>query len=786
MKKPDGAAEPTRRTLLGRLAGIGTAALGAPVLASCNGVELFKRGPDPTGLAVNKPPVPGSERFGTFEETTFHTSCGQCPAGCGVLARVVEGRVVRIEGNPKNPVNQGGIGPRGLSSVQVVYDPDRLTGPLVRKGDALVPIEWPAAISLLTERLAKLRTDGTPEKLLIMSGRERGFMLELLSRFGRAFGTPNVLDGRPGHGSVLSQAVKAMLGVFELPAWDWPAADYVLSLEAGFLEDSCQSVFLARASGDLRRGPTGNRAKLVHVGPVYDLSAHNADEWFTVRPGTSGAFALGIAHVIVREQLFDADYVEHSVTGFEPDETTGEPGFARFVADYPPEVAGELCGVDPRTIVRIARELSAAGHAFAFVDDRSLSFSNGYETALATLALNALLGAIQRPVGGLHIEPVPPYAEWPDAEPDAIAAAGLAHPRLDLAGSPQFPLARSVHETLPEAILEHPERRPEVLLLDYANPAYARQQPERWRKALRQIPFIVSFSPFRDDTVETLADLVLPDHTFLERYEDASHAPGVRRAVVGVRRPVIEPLHNTRAAGDVIIEVAKGLGGSIAKAFRWDNFLEALSVRLVGLHAARRGSIVARSSGDFLRKLFDQGVWVDDHERAFGVVSVRLRTGWSPPVWQGHEAEFPAALLVQRPAGYSVGSGANQPWLRFIRPRPGQLAWSQPISIHPETAPPGTEDGELLTLVSPFGSLTLPCRFDRRMVSGCVVVPMGGGHRAMGRWAEGFGANPLDLVGAGAAPDSGADVLCNARVRIVRAANASLTKTPVDPDKESK
>ncbi len=774
MKKKDGEGAPTRRSFLSRFTGVGAVAATAPLVTSCKPLDLFAKGPDLTGFAVNKPPVPGSERFGTFDETTFNTSCGQCPAGCGIRARVVEGRVVRVEGNPKNPVNMGGIGPRGLSSVQVVYDPDRLEGPLVRQGEVLVPIEWKDALALLTTKLAMLREKGTPEKLLIMSGRERGFMLELFARFGHAFGTPNVMNGLPSHGSVLAQAVKATMGSNELPAWDWPNADYVLSLEAGFLEDSCQAVFLARASGDVKRGPNGARAKLVHLGPGFDLSAHNADEWFTITPGTSGAFALGLAHVLVKEQRYDAEYLAASVTGFEPDEATGSPGFIRFVADFSPETVGGICDVDPRVIVRIAHELADAKRPFAFIDDRSLAFSNGYETALATLALNALLGAIQRPVGGLHIEPLPPYADWPDVEPDNIAVAGLAKPRLDGAGTSRFPLARTVHETLPEVLNGHPELRPEVALLDYVNPVYARQQPERWRAALRQIPFIVSFSPFRDETVETLADLVLPDHTFLERYEDASHAPSVRKAVVGIRRPVIDPVHNTKATGDVVIEVAKALGGDVARAFKWENFFGALSDRLVGLHTSRRGTIVARSPSDFLRKIFEQGVWVDDRERELGVVNIRIRTGWQPPTWQGAPDEFPALLLVQRPAGYSIGSGANQPWLRFLRPRPGQLAWTQPITLSPEMAPPETVDGDMLTLTSPFGSLTLPCRLDKRMVEGIVVVPMGGGHKAMGRWAKDFGANPMNLVASGPAPDSGADVMCNARVRVARATEAEI------------
>ncbi|HUJ61856.1 MAG TPA: hypothetical protein VLX92_25300, partial [Kofleriaceae bacterium] len=175
---------------------------------------------DPTSRSQVKPYVPGADDYATYEERWFASTCAQCPAGCGIRVRVVEGRAVRIEGNRASPVNRGGIGVRGLSGLQALYDPDRVPGPLARVGGALVPVSWNDALGRLAAALRELRARA-PEKLLVMSGNERGFVHELLARLCEAFGTPNFVDGTPGHSAALQRAMELTLGVREAPAFGW-------------------------------------------------------------------------------------------------------------------------------------------------------------------------------------------------------------------------------------------------------------------------------------------------------------------------------------------------------------------------------------------------------------------------------------------------------------------------------------------------------------------------------------------------------------------------------------
>ncbi|HEY0989038.1 MAG TPA: molybdopterin-dependent oxidoreductase, partial [Kofleriaceae bacterium] len=410
---PDRSAAPTRRSAL-----VGLGAAAAALAPAC------RRGwsppeDDPTSRSQIKPYVPGSEDHATYEERWYASSCAQCPAACGIRVRVVAGRAVRIEGNRDNPLNRGGIGVRGLSGLQQLYDPDRVRGPLRRTGGVLVPASWEEVLGVLAAALRDLR-GRAPERLLVVSGQERGFVHELLARLCEAFGTPNFVDGTPGHSAPLARAMELSLGVRDTPAYGWANASAILSLEAGLLEDSCRSIYFARLAAELRR-EHARRARLIHAGPTFDLAAFNADRWLRIHPGTGGALALGLCQVLLREGTYDTEVV---------DRAGGIAGFRDLVARFPPERVAAITGAPADAIVELARILWDRRPVLVVVDERSLAFSNGVDTARAALALSALLGAVENTSGGLRIPPSPPYAAWPAIVGDDVARRGLATARL--------------------------------------------------------------------------------------------------------------------------------------------------------------------------------------------------------------------------------------------------------------------------------------------------------------------------------------------------------------------
>ena len=772
------------------------------------GATLAGCGREEDPYALEKPPVPGAAGWLKGEERFVTSACAQCPAGYGIRMRVIEGRAVKIEGNTTCPVNRGGIGPRGLSGLQALYDPDRIRGPMRRKArgsDEFEPVSWDEAIATVARRLSGLREKKEGHRLGIVCGRERGMTLELWRRFAAAYGTPNMFDGLGAGNAPVADAAFWMQGTREVPAYDWERARYVLSLGSGILESSCQLVAFSRAQAGMRRGQTGARAKIVHAGASMSRTALCADERVVVRPGTQGALALGISHVLVRDGLFDEAFVRDHGFGFErwTDEAGVEhAGFREVLLEYPPERVGSICGVDGATVARLAREIAAQRPGFAITGPEETLTPNGLVTAMAVHALNALLGAIDRP-GGLLTQRAPPLAEWPEIESDEVADAAVAQARLDAPG--RFPLARSAIDALPEALLAGKPYALDTLLLHHANPLYARPSPRRWRAALANVPFVVTFTPFLDETATEIADLVLPDLTYLERFEDAAPAPSVGYAVFGVRQRAVEPLHDGRASGDVLIQLAKAIGEPLDAAFPFEDFRDALKKRVIGIWKSARGSIVEEKGSDFLKRLFSEGWWSDEpyaFERweevlrtpsgRFEFCSQAMRRAFtSTPgtvlydrtadldracmprheetAWRGDPAKFPHQLVVYEPNTYAVGSGANLPWLQELASS-GRPIWTTEAELHPETAAvAGVHDGGAMELESPVGKVTVRARVTAEILPGVVRVPRGGGHTAFGRFARGWGANPMELVDAGAIdPACGAVAHCGTRVSIRR------------------
>ncbi|HTL51620.1 MAG TPA: molybdopterin-dependent oxidoreductase, partial [Planctomycetota bacterium] len=755
-------------------------------------------------------------------EQIITTACGQCASGFSIKARVVEGRLVKLEGNPDCPISRGGIGPRGLAGTQVLYDPDRIRQPLLRTGGRGAPtfkeITWDEALDILTARLKTLRDKNETHRAGLVVGRERGLMLQLFQRFAVAFGTPNLFDGWSHGNAAIAQAFELMTGNRELPAHDWQTVQYILSIDSSLLETACQPINFAHPQAPSRKGPVPLRARFVHAGQALTRTGINADEVLQINPGSGAALALGLCRVLVKDELYDKAYVAERCHGFETwkdDAGVEHPGLKDALETYTPAFVADQCGITEKTLLRIAHEFAEARPAFAITGPAATLAPNGLSVAWAVQTLNALAGMINRP-GGVLVQLDPPLLPWDKFQPDAIAQAGLKQPRLDGAGQTAFPLASTAIEALPEALLSGQPYSLDTLLLYYSNPLYSKLNPARWKAALAKVPFIVSFSPFLDETVSELADLVLPDNTYLERWEDAAPAPNTGYPIFSIRQPVVDTILTTRPTGDVLLAIAKKLGGDTATALPWKDFKDALLKRLVGIYKAKRGSIVADSGGKFLAKLYEVGVWIDP-TYPYGDWQVLIKTPSGkielyaqtlakqltdfaaatnrsiekvladchlpadldhaclphadPPGWQGDAKGFPLLLLPYKPNTYAEGSGANLPLLQELPLYKGRRRWTTEAELHPTTAAEhGITSTDRMDIESPAALITVDVFITAGIQPGVVRVPQGGGHTAFGRWAKGRGANVMNLLQHAAIhPLSGVSPVVGTRVRIRKA-----------------
>jgi anaerobic selenocysteine-containing dehydrogenase len=734
-----------------------------------------------------------------YEEHWSTGICLQCPSGCGLRIRSVNHWPVKLEGIKDYPVNKGRLCPKGQAGLQVLYDPDRIRHPLKRKASRgqgkWEKISWDEAIDLVTQRLKKLRQEGRSHQLLLLGGRYRGHMHDLMSRFMEAYGSPNHL-GNPARGSEgILKGHFFTMGERDFLSIHWEETNYVLSFGASLLEASRSSMINLRGYGFLRRGRPGIRGKLVQVEPRFSLTASKADQWIPIKPGTDGALALGIAHWIIKEKRYDHDFISRHTFGFDDRiDSSGKShmGFKTLVLkEYSPDQVSSITGIPEEKIVQMAREFSTHRPSVA-VSGRGVGMqTNGTYSQMAIDSLNALVGSIDRPGGLLHQRKVP-FQKWPPPLKDPIAEKGLFQSRMDGAGRLPFPFAQEIPYILPERIDRGQPYPIDTLFLYYTNPLFSIPESEKFRIALEKIPFIVSFSPFMDETTK-MADLVLPDGTYFERWQDDYPEPGPGFPVVGLRSPTLsKPLHDVRNTGDVLIQIAKGIGGSIAKSFPWKDMQQALMGSFRGVFGSKRGSIREKDFDQFWKGVIEAGGWWDssypfgEWKKKFDTPSGRFEfysqtmeqslielskksskdldstlkelkieakgdkvflPHYEKPRLIGEEKDYPFHLIHYKLMSTAEGRGANQPYLQETAAPHLQERWDSWIEIHPETARTmEIKDGDPVWVESRVGKVKAKARLFLGTHPKCIHIPYGQGHRAYGRWAEGRGINPNDLM----------------------------------------
>src|SRR5262245_49343882 len=233
------------------------------------------------------------------------STCGMCSAGCGILVRTREHKANKIEGNPLHPVNRGALCARGQAGLEVLYNPDRIKGPLKRIGERgegkWQEISWEEGIRMLADELRKL--EGSSDKALFTTSDLRGVTTFVASRLMKAHGQAFAGGvGEETHQSLYPDLLRGVVHRGEaIP--DIANATYLISFGARFLETWRSPVMYSRAYGEFRSSRGKARGRFVHVEPRMSLTAANADEWIPAIPGTEAVLALALVHVIAREGL---------------------------------------------------------------------------------------------------------------------------------------------------------------------------------------------------------------------------------------------------------------------------------------------------------------------------------------------------------------------------------------------------------------------------------------------------------------------------------------------------
>jgi len=538
-------------------------------------------------------PVPQEGEF-----THIKSVCKLCNGGCGIEVRKVDERAVKIEGRTDYPVNPGGLCAVGMGGLQLLYNKSiRYTGPMRRVGrrgsGKFVGITWAEALQELSVRMSYLRKAERPESIVTVDGNPLGSTMSIMiKRLTHAFGSPNYmrlpsLEDTYRIGSFLMHGINGPIG------YDLENADYILSFGCGFLEGWGSPGRVMNAWRILREKALKGKAKVVQIESRASNTASKADSWVALRPDTDGALALGIAHVIIKNNWHDTEFTTDHSFGFNDwvsKDGKNRVGFKTLVLEnYSPDIVSKITGVSEEKINKLARAFAHAEAPIAVYGKGKGTLNGSIYELMAVHSLNALMGNINRPGGVIIYDPIP-LSPMPDIKADTIAREGLKKPRLDKAMSKRYPFANSLIDNLFETIAESDESPVDTLLIFSANPVFTLPGGTLVNEAFKKIPFVVNFSPYQDET-SYMSDLILPDHSYLEKMDDIVSPSGLQYPLYGLSKPVVQPLYHTKNTGDVIIQLAQRLGEPIGSAFPWKNYEEVLKSRAKGLFESGGGLV---------------------------------------------------------------------------------------------------------------------------------------------------------------------------------------------------
>jgi len=653
--------------------------------------------------------IPPDEGVTPGKADYYASSCRACAAGCGILVRVSEGRAKKIEGNPLHPVNKGKLCARGQAALQELYHPDRVPQPLKRTGPRgsgdFAKITWEEGLDLFTSKLKSVKREKGAHGLALLTPELSGALANLTTRFMRSFGSPNHLSYELLGPDWLRLANRRSFGQSNLPYYDMAETRYLLSFGADFVESHLSPVQYGYAFGKMRQGRNTVRGHFTYVGGRMSLTAASADRWMPARPGSEGALALGMARLILAESLHDkaamsanrlnADTLLHALKAYDLSRVAEESGLSQ------------------KTIAEVAREFATTRPSLAMAGEILAFQSNGQESVRAVQLLNVLVGNLNRP-GGVY--------------PESRSSGGPTN---------SFSELLSFVEKMRSGRIQ--------IAMIHGDPVHTIPSTTGFQEALSKVPFIVNFSSLLDDTAMQ-ADLVLPDHAALESWGDVIPLAGTREAVIGLMQPVVVPVFDTRQFPEVLMTSAHELGGEMKAAFPYESYLDLLKAEMKKQVGLAGGKDFEATWVELLRKggLFKTNVYEGKSYRWAGGASVPVP---AKPRFAGNEKEFPLHLSVYPSTAFYDGRGASHPWLQQLPDPMTTVVWDSWVEINPKTAAElGINFGDLVEITSPQGSLRVPAVIYPGIRPDMVAIPLGQGHRDMGRYAKGRGANPLQLL----------------------------------------
>lgn len=642
------------------------------------------------------------------------SACQHCHCECGVLIHVKNGRVVKIEGNPDHPQNEGILCPKALSYVQLLYHPDRLKYPLKRVGQRgegkWERVSWGEAMDTIAKRLLEIREKHGPEALAWGLGDgPKGHDVPYLALMS-GIGSPNILHGCSHYClQPLILADNATYGTFLISdvAPDYRNSNCVMIWGANppvTHPAKARHIFIAMDKG----------AKLIVVDPRFTALASKAHLWLQVRPGTDDALALGMLNVIINEELYDKQFVADWCVGFEK--------LKKRVQEYPLNKVSEITSV-PEDLIRRAARIYAAGKPSSLHARMGIQMNtNSVQTARALAIMLAVCGYIDVKGGNLINNVIKGFkprmylrATKPPL-PEEIEWKRMGAKEFPLHAGPKSLTLRQNHSliTLKSMVSGDPYQIRGMLLTN--DMISCMENVEETMKALANLEFMVVSDLFMTPTAER-ADFVLPCASWVERDEIAD---SYYIDFIGVRQKAIEPLYECKDEKEIIRDLMSRMSLKSPYPFSTVEELIDYMLRDAGITFGELKKRVTIPVPVKYKKYEEAGFKTPSgkvelysgifEEYGYDPLPYHKENPLSPVATPEIHKEYPLILITgSRVITYYHSANRQIPWLREIYPNPM-------IEIHPDTAAElGIVDGQWVYVETPYYS-------DRRVKQKAVLT----------------------------------------------------------------
>lgn len=494
---------------------------------------------------------------------------GDHPVGCGIIVTVKDNKIVKVEGDPTHPITHGRLCPRCIALDEVEYHKDRIMHPMKRaredRGkDKWEQITWDEAFDLIESKTREFWANPGPESILTFTGTGREITMYSAAYCHAIFNSPNycmTLSGGSCYGP------RCTIANFQLGA-GYPELDYAAYFPDRYDDPrwECPKYILVWGKNPIYSSPDGFfghalvdlmklGSKLIVVDPQVTWIAAHAEYHLQLRPGTDTALALAMCNVIISEDLYNHEFVEKWVYGFNE--------FAECAAEWTPEKAAEICWIPAETIRGAARAFATNYPSSALWGLSIDTMTNGVQAGHTFLAICALCGYMDIPGGITLARPSSFTGKWRyetvNSVPDEVRAKRIKdldgkYKCWDAAGPGPLP-----DVTLDWLEMENPPTQFKMSYWFGTNPLTCMAaSPKRWEKALNKLEFNVSQDIFMNPSIMALCDLVLPLSTSVEHEGIVMPHFGRNTHFLGAMSKAIEPL-DSKSDVEIMLELGHRL-----------------------------------------------------------------------------------------------------------------------------------------------------------------------------------------------------------------------------------